>query len=163
MLGSKRIALVAVVGLALAFGASASATIDASFTANTAAVAGDCNGNGTADFEEGAWANRDDDGDGFCNGIDVCAREASAINDGSSCRMQAVTVPWVPANPSVPHPTYSGASHTLKGIARYGGNQYMWDFGDGAAPMAWTAISDPYNLGVRHTYSGACQLADHFA
>src|SRR5207247_2106532 len=44
---------------------------------------------------------------------------------------------------------------TLKGIARYGGNQYMWDYGDGSAPMNWTAIGNAYNLGVQHAYSGA--------
>lgn len=109
----------------------------------------DCNGNGVGDICEGSAANRDDDHDGVCNGVDVCPREAG------SCAMQAITVPWVPSDPSLPHPTYSGAVHTLKGIARYGGNQYSWDFGDGSAPTAWTAIANPYNLGVTHYYSGA--------
>ena len=86
--------------------------------------------------------------------------------------MQAITVPWVPANPTIPHPTYSGASHTLKGIGRYipttGTTSFMWDFGDGTAPLAWTNLvtathsvmttngtNTAYNLGVSHTYTGA--------
>ena len=154
MTGKRRFALVAVVGLALAFGASASATIDASFTARTAATAGDCNGNGVGDFSEAAWSNRDDDADGFCNSVDVCPREASAVNDGSACQMQAVTVPARPDDPSVPHVTYSGAQTTLKGVARYGANQFMWDFGDGTAATPWVAIANPYNLAVNHTYTG---------
>jgi uncharacterized protein YjbJ (UPF0337 family) len=153
--GKRGIALVAIVGLALALGATASANIDASFTAHTASVAGDCNGNGVGDFSEPAFGNRDDDADGFCNSVDVCPYEASAVNDGALCQMQAITVPFRPDDLAAPHPTYSGASITLKGIARYGGDQYMWDYGDGTTPMLWSAILDPYNLGVRHTYAGA--------
>jgi hypothetical protein len=110
---------------------------------------GDCNGNNVGDMCEGSTANRDTDRDGVCNAVDVCPLESGG------CAMQAITVPWVPANPTIPHVTYSGATHTLKGIARYGANQYMWSYGDGAAPMAWTAISDAYNLGVNHVYTGA--------
>ncbi len=109
----------------------------------------DCNGNGIGDMCEAATANRDNDGDGVCNGVDACPFEAGG------CAMQAITVPWVPANPSIPHVTYSGATHTLKGISRYGANQYMWSFGDATASTAWTAIADPYNLGVNHVYNGA--------
>ncbi len=111
---------------------------------------GDCNHNLVGDMCEAATSNRDDDRDGVCNAVDSCPLEAAG-----ACAMQAIAVPWVPANVSIPHPTYSGAVHTLKGIARYGGNQFMWDFGDGSAPTAWTAISNPYNLGVNHTYVGA--------
>jgi hypothetical protein len=110
---------------------------------------GDCNGNGTADRNEAAYANRDDDGDGTCNAVDQCPLEVT------SCPMQAITVPAWAEDPIAPHVTYSGAVTTLKGIARYGGNQYMWDFGDGTAATAWTAIANPYNLGVNHTYVGA--------
>ncbi len=83
----------------------------------------------------------------------VSASSAWAITAGPT--FQAVTVPANPGRPDAPHLTYSGANITLKGVARNGGNQYQWDFGDGSAPMAWTAISNPYNLGVRHTYTGA--------
>ena len=110
----------------------------------------DCNANGSGDMCEAATANRDDDFDGTCNGVDLCPLEVSG-----SCAMQAITVPWVPSNLSIPHPTYTGATHTLKGIARYGGNQFMWDFGDGSPATAWTAISNAYNLGVNHVYNGA--------
>lgn len=111
---------------------------------------GDCNGNGIADRSEVAQANRDDDGDGVCNGVDYCRFEP-----GEGCTMQAITVPAKAEDPAAPHVTYSGAVTTLKGIARYGGNQFRWDFGDGTAGTPWTAISYPYNLGVNHTYLGS--------
>lgn len=110
---------------------------------------GDCNGNGRADRNEVASANRDDDGDGVCNGADACPLA------GLSCPMQAITVPADASDRMLPHVTYSGAMTTLKGIARYGGNQFMWNFGDGTAPTPWTAIADAYNLGVNHVYTGA--------
>lgn len=110
---------------------------------------GDCNGNGFADRNEAAWANRDDDGDGICNGVDQWPLD---VFSGS---MQAITVPADAGDPMVPHVTYSGATTTLKGIARYGANQFMWDFGDSTPATAWTAIANPYNLGVNHVYTGA--------
>lgn len=70
-------------------------------------------------------------------------------------QMQAVTVPANPAHPEAPHLTYSGATTTLKGIARNGATQYRWDYGDGNPAMPWTNITNPYNLGVRHAYTGA--------
>lgn len=109
---------------------------------------GDCNGNGVGNLCEAANANRDTDRDGVCNGADPCPLEAT------NCDLQAITVQFDPARPELPHPSYSGATHTLKGIARYGGNQFMWDFGDGQQ-MAWTAITNPSNLGVNHVYTGA--------
>ncbi len=114
---------------------------------------GDCNGNGVADRNEPLWANRDDDGDGICNGVD-----ASPLDPGNELSdHQAITVPARADDPSAPHVTYSGAVITLKGIARglrAGTNQFMWDFGDGSA-SAWTNITDRYNLGVTHTYTGS--------
>jgi len=110
---------------------------------------GDCDLDGIGDLCEASIAERDDDGDGICNGGDACPREAAV-----KCSMQALSVPFNPANLSSPHPTFSGATHTLKGMARYGGDQYAWDFGDGSAAMAWTAIANPYNLAVTHVYSG---------
>ena len=115
----------------------------------------DCNNNGRPDLQEGSWANRDDDGDGVCNGVDNCPYEVNPTQDPSVCAMQAITVPWIPNDPTQPHLTYSGATTTLKGVARYGGDQYMWDYGDGTTPMAWTDIANPYNLGVNHVYVGA--------
>ena len=110
---------------------------------------GDCNGNAIADRNEAAHANHDDDGDGVCNGVDACPLE------GASCSMQAITVPADAGDPMVPHVTYSGATTTVKGIARYGGNQYMWDFGDGTPATPWTNIANAHNLGVNHVYTGA--------
>jgi hypothetical protein len=109
----------------------------------------DCNWNTVPDRDETVHANRDDDGDGVCNAIDYCPLE------GGSCPMQAITVPAWAEDPVAPHVTYSGATTTLKGIARYGGNQYMWDFGDGTPATAWSAIANPYNLGMNHVYTGA--------
>ncbi len=68
---------------------------------------------------------------------------------------KAICVPWEPSDPSFPHPSYSGATVTLKGIARGGATEYMWDFGDGSPATAWTPIGNPYNLGVGHAYTGA--------
>lgn len=123
--------------------------------AHAVVTTGDCNSNGIPDSSESSWANRDDDGDGFCNGVDLCPYEARSVNDASACQMQAITVPAKPADLTAPHVVYSGANVTLKGIARYGGDQYMWDFGDGSTPMAWTGISNYYNLSARHVYSGS--------
>lgn len=68
--------------------------------------------------------------------------------------VEAICVPWKPSNPSIAHFTYSGAEITLKGIARGGATNYSWDFGDGS-PVVSGAIANPYNLGVKHTYTGA--------
>lgn len=67
---------------------------------------------------------------------------------------QAICVPWQPSNHAIAHYTYDGKEITLKGIARGDAAEYYWDYGDGSPAMAWTAISNPYNLGVKHTYSG---------
>ena len=61
---------------------------------------------------------------------------------------------WKPSDPNIEHYTYSGAQTTLKGIARGGATEYYWDYGDGSPAMSWTSISNPYNLGVLHTYTG---------
>src|SRR5690242_5817832 len=106
---------------ALVLSTSAGATFDLHSTVRTTASVGDCNSNGVADVNESSWANRDDDGDGVCNGADTCPYEADAANDPADCTMRAITVPEDPNDPSAPHPTYSGALITLEGIARYGG------------------------------------------
>jgi hypothetical protein len=68
---------------------------------------------------------------------------------------EALCVLWQPSNPTIAHFTYSGAQTRLKGIARGGAAEYQWDFGDGSPVTAWAAITDPYNLGVSHIYTGA--------
>ncbi len=66
---------------------------------------------------------------------------------------EAICVPWQPSNLTKPHFTYSGAQITLKGIARGDATEYRWDFGDGGS-TSWAPVTDPYNLGVTHTYTG---------
>jgi len=102
----------------------------------------------------------DDDGDGALDGADNCPttpnpgqEDADGDGTGNACEPQAICVPWHPSNPSIPHYTYNGAEVTLKGIARNGGTEFRWDFGDGAG-IDWTSISNPYNLGVKHVYNG---------
>ena len=70
----------------------------------------------------------------------------------------AKTVPWVAANPLVPHDTWNGKIITLKGTSSvYGGNiQYHWDFGDGTATVP-AVVSSPtlmYALEATHAYTG---------
>ncbi len=121
------------------------------------AFAGSCNPS------DPNWNNRDDDGDGVCNDVDICPFEFdpdqastrfAGLVAGAACATQAITVPFQAAYPTAPHVTFSGAITTLKGIARYGGNQYRWDFGDGLT-TAWNGISDSYNLGAQHVYTGS--------
>ena len=114
----------------------------------------DSDHNGIGDVCEALWANRDDDHDGVPNGVDTCPDEPNPDQSVSVCAMQAMTVP---ANPftAASHRVLSGIMTTLKGIARHGGDQYMWNFGDGSAPTPWFTIADPYNLGFRHAYTGA--------
>jgi len=70
---------------------------------------------------------------------------------------KAVCVPWNPAVSATvdSHYTYSGATTRVKGIARGDATQYRWDFGDGSPLMAWTNITNSYNLGASHVYTGA--------
>lgn len=114
----------------------------------------DCNHNGIGDVCEASAADRDDDHDGVCNAVDNCPDEANADQSPSACQMRAITVPANPLNVAAPHRIVSGVTTTLKGVARHGGNQFMWNFGDGSTPTLWMPIADPYNLSARHAYSG---------
>ena len=122
----------------------------------------DCNANQVGDACEGQATNQDPDGDGKCTGVDNCPSvnnpdqtDTNMNGIGNVCDVMAVTVPWVPANPNVPHPTYSGFNTTLKGIARNGATQYFWEYGDGSPNQPLTNIANAYNLGVKHVYNGA--------
>lgn len=54
---------------------------------------------------------------------------------------------------NLPHAIYLNAETTVKGIARGDATHFKWDFGDGNT-TDWIEITDPFNLGVRHIYSG---------
>jgi len=83
-----------------------------------------------------------------------CTMALLVFAAAASAQPQAICVPWQPSDQTIAHYTYSGAEITMKGIARGGATQYTWDFGDGSPPVTGS-ISDPYNLGVKHTYTGS--------
>ena len=64
------------------------------------------------------------------------------------------TVPWVSANPLIPHSTYTGKTVTLKGTADQQGAdiQWIWDFGDGT-PVATGTVTDRYAISATHAYT----------
>jgi PKD repeat protein len=70
--------------------------------------------------------------------------------------LEVKTVPWVAANPLIPHDTWVGKQITLKGTCdSLGANfQWTWDFGDGS-PVATGTVSDKYVIEARHAYTGA--------
>jgi hypothetical protein len=75
---------------------------------------------------------------------------APALADGP----EAICAVWRSSDDYiVPHYTYSGATVTVKGIARGGATEFYWDYGDGTSDT-WEAIGDPYNLGKQHVYHG---------
>ena len=104
----------------------------------------------------------DMDEDGVADAADNCPRiwnpdQANTFvpdPNGDACDVSTVFVTTTrPANRAARHETYSGATMTL-GAVGLGGNQFMWDFGDGSPATAWTAITNSYNLGVTHVYTG---------
>ncbi len=66
------------------------------------------------------------------------------------------TVPWVPAQPLLPHDTWSGKTVRLKGTANVLGPavNYRWSFGDGSAD-ATGIVTDNYAIEASHAYAGA--------
>lgn len=81
----------------------------------------------------------------------------AALTQVAAAAPKAVCVPWNPAvSANVDsHYTYSGATTRVKGIARGDATQYRWDFGDGTPIGAWVNITNSYNLGASHLYTGA--------
>ncbi len=65
------------------------------------------------------------------------------------------TVPWVAADPKVPHETYPNKSITLKGTTNLSAHwfQAKWNFGDGT-PDAIFAVADMYDVSTTHIYNG---------
>ncbi|HUU84857.1 MAG TPA: hypothetical protein VM243_15255, partial [Phycisphaerae bacterium] len=104
----------------------------------------------------------------FCNGQERCLGNACTggvepcvdlahCDEGDDVCLPwagAVCVPALSTDPGAFHVTYSGTQITLKGIARAGATEYRWDFDDGDS-TTWTTITDAYNLGAAHTYTGA--------
>lgn len=76
---------------------------------------------------------------------------------GALAQPTATTVPWVPANPNVPHDIRAAINTTLKGAEMgpdYTGTRYKWDFGDGES-TGFQAIGNPRVLAATHSYQGA--------
>jgi hypothetical protein len=73
-----------------------------------------------------------------------------------------VTATAVPVDPTqnpilVPHQVWSGKPITLKAITNSAGagGTYSWDPGDGSGVIGPNTVTDPYNLGQSHTYTGS--------
>jgi hypothetical protein len=63
-------------------------------------------------------------------------------------------VPFVAANPSIPHRAWSGRIVWMKAIADVQGTdyQYTWDFGDGITDTG--SVADRYAITASHVYTG---------
>ncbi len=74
--------------------------------------------------------------------------------------LEVITVPWVAAEPAVPHLAYNGHATTFKAIARGGNGTYLveWDFdGNGTWDLS-SSTTDRYDLSARFTFAN--QAAD---
>lgn len=90
----------------------------------------------------------------WTNATDGLSCTASQVCVAGACgAVTAVTVPFAPLNPSLPHPVIAGQATTVKGIALNGATQYRWDFGDGTS-SGTLSVADPNNLALAHTYTG---------
>lgn len=89
----------------------------------------------------------------------VAALALSVAAPAAAQNLRVLTVPWVAADPAIPHLAYNGRATTFKAIAR-GGNgvyQYEWDFqGDGVYDFS-AATTNRYNLSTRFTLPNQAQ------
>lgn len=83
------------------------------------------------------------------------------VPQAQSASVTVKTVPLDPTNPTAPHVTYPlDASHevmiVLGATVDLGGSTdaftYSWDFGDGSAPTAPVAVTNPYDISAKHPY-----------
>ena len=90
-----------------------------------------------------------------CIAVAALAAAIAAIPAISEA-VEVKTVPWVAANPLVPHDIVSGAAHTLKGTSDVQGAtiQSEWDPGDGSAPIGGTVVNQ-YVVEATHIYACA--------
>jgi len=73
------------------------------------------------------------------------------------------TVPWVPPAAPLclitPHDAISGnpspsPTNFLKATTDSSAVAYYWDYGDGTPAMSWSTVTNPYDIGTSHTYTG---------
>jgi len=86
--------------------------------------------------------------------LSIAAALLLAASAASAQNLTVVTVPWVAADPEVPHLAYNGHATTFKAIARGGSGTYLveWDFdGNGVYDTA-SATTNRYDLSSRFTY-----------
>jgi hypothetical protein len=80
----------------------------------------------------------------------------ASASSASAVQPDVKTVPWVAANPLIPHTTVVGKSIRLKGTANVQGAnfQYSWDFGDGT-PVSTGPVTNQYAIEASHIYAGS--------
>ena len=81
--------------------------------------------------------------------VSVLVAHAAAVQ-----ALEAIPVPWVATDPSVPHLAYNGHATTFKAIARGGSGTWLveWDFdGDGVYDFS-RSTTDRYDLSTRYTF-----------
>jgi len=80
---------------------------------------------------------------------------AAAAMPGLGAEPQVRTVPWVAADPAIPHDTYAYRKITLKGTSNLAGPNIRatWDFGDGTEPVSF-AVRNQYDVSAPHIYYG---------
>lgn len=98
----------------------------------------------------------------FSCSIAIATFVVLCVAQSLSAQVTVLTVPWVPATPTTPHTTYPTTSTTEAPIvlvatvpSAVGSADtftYSWSFGDGSAPTAAAAVTNPYDISVTHQY-----------